>query len=53
MPIPAMQYLVETSHATLAVEENGAGDMPLLLIHGNSSCRGVFRHAADLRKRTA
>jgi pimeloyl-ACP methyl ester carboxylesterase len=44
MHIPATQHLVETSHGSLAVEENGAGDLPLLLIHGNSSCRGVFRH---------
>jgi pimeloyl-ACP methyl ester carboxylesterase len=44
MNIPTKQYIVETSHGALAVEESGAGDMPLLLIHGNSSCRAVFRN---------
>jgi pimeloyl-ACP methyl ester carboxylesterase len=36
-------YRVETSHGALAVEESGQGEMPLVMIHGNSSCRGVFR----------
>jgi pimeloyl-ACP methyl ester carboxylesterase len=49
MHFHATQYLVETSYGTLAVEENGSGDMPLLLIHGNSSCRGVFRHQMHSR----
>ena len=51
MNIPAKQYVVETSHCTLAVEETGGGNLPLLLIHGNSSCRGVFRH--QMRSRLA
>jgi pimeloyl-ACP methyl ester carboxylesterase len=37
-------YRVETSHGSLAVEESGQGEIPLLMIHGNSFCRGVFRH---------
>ena len=37
-------YRVETSHGSLAVEESGQGEMPLLMIHGNSFCRGVFRY---------
>jgi pimeloyl-ACP methyl ester carboxylesterase len=37
-------YRVETSHGSLAVEESGQGEVPLLMIHGNSFCRGVFRH---------
>lgn len=51
MHIPTKQYVVPTSHGTLAVEESGAGDLPVLLIHGNSSCRGVFRH--QMRSRLA
>jgi len=37
-------YRVETSHGSLAVEESGQGEVPLLMIHGNSYSRGVFRH---------
>lgn len=33
---------LSTSHAELLVEDTGGGGTPLLLIHGNSSCRGVF-----------
>jgi pimeloyl-ACP methyl ester carboxylesterase len=35
---------VETSHGSLAVEECGHGEIPLVMIHGNSYSRGVFRH---------
>jgi pimeloyl-ACP methyl ester carboxylesterase len=44
MSISTRQHTVVTSHGSLAVEESGQGGMPVLLIHGNSSCRGVFRH---------
>ncbi|MDB5519218.1 MAG: alpha/beta hydrolase fold family protein [Tardiphaga sp.] len=44
MSIPTRQHSVVTSHGSLAVEECGRGGMPVLMIHGNSSCRGVFRH---------
>jgi len=50
-----MQYIVTTSHGALAVEDVGQGSLPLVLIHGNSTCRDVFRHqltgplAADRR----
>jgi pimeloyl-ACP methyl ester carboxylesterase len=37
------QYALATSHGSIAVEETGDGDLPTLFIHGNSSCRGVFR----------
>ena len=40
----ARQYTIETSHGSLAVEESGQGEIPLVMIHGNSYCRGVFRH---------
>jgi pimeloyl-ACP methyl ester carboxylesterase len=38
------QYTLATSHGSIAVEETGHGDLTILLIHGNSSCRGVFRN---------
>jgi pimeloyl-ACP methyl ester carboxylesterase len=37
------EYTIETSHGSLAVEESGEGEIPLVMIHGNSFCRGVFR----------
>ncbi len=38
-------HTVNTSHGTIAVEENGPQNkLPLLLIHGNSFCKEVFRH---------
>ena len=36
--------MIATSHGSLAVEESGEGGIPVLLIHGNSFCRGVFRN---------
>jgi pimeloyl-ACP methyl ester carboxylesterase len=44
MSISTRQHTIVTSHGSLAVEESGQGGIPVLLIHGNSSCRGVFRH---------
>jgi pimeloyl-ACP methyl ester carboxylesterase len=41
------QHRIDTSHGTIAVEERGEGEIPVLLIHGNSSCRGVFRRQLD------
>ena len=38
------ERILDTAHGRIAVEEAGAGGLPLLMIHGNSSCRGVFRH---------
>jgi pimeloyl-ACP methyl ester carboxylesterase len=37
-------HTVATSHAKIFVEERGEGGTPVLMIHGNSTCRGVFRH---------
>jgi hypothetical protein len=34
---------ISTSHGTLAYEEHGKGDAVVLFIHGNSSCRKVFK----------
>jgi pimeloyl-ACP methyl ester carboxylesterase len=36
-------HTVQTAHGSLAVEEAGTGRTPILFIHGNSSCRAVFR----------
>jgi pimeloyl-ACP methyl ester carboxylesterase len=36
--------MIGTSHGILAVEESGEGGIPVLLIHGNSFCRSVFRN---------
>ena len=44
MSISTRQQMIATSHGTLAVEESGQGELPVFLIHGNSFCRGVFRH---------
>ena len=44
MSISTRQWIIATSHGSLAVEESGQGDIPVLLIHGNSLCRGVFRN---------
>src|SRR6516165_534586 len=40
----ARQRMIATSHGSLAVEESGEGGIPVLLIHGNSYCRRVFRN---------
>jgi len=34
---------INTSHGALAYEEYGEGDVAVLFIHGNSSCRKVFK----------
>src|SRR5260370_28886631 len=44
MNITTREQTIVTSHGSHAVEESGQGGIPVLLIHGNSSCRGVFRH---------
>ena len=49
MNILTQQRTIETSHGSIAVEEVGQGSIPVLLIHGNSTCRGVFRHQLEGR----
>jgi pimeloyl-ACP methyl ester carboxylesterase len=44
MSTSTRQQIITTSHGSLAVEESGQGGIPVLLIHGNSFCRGVFRN---------
>ena len=36
-------HQLSTSHGSIVVEETGRGDLPVLLIHGNSLSREVFR----------
>jgi pimeloyl-ACP methyl ester carboxylesterase len=43
MSTSTRQQIIATSHGSLAVEESGHSGIPVLLIHGNSFCRGVFR----------
>lgn len=38
------EHRLATTHGSIAIDEAGHGDLPVLLIHGNSICRGVFRH---------
>lgn len=45
--MPAATYVLQTSHATIAVSESGGSGPPVLLIHGNSSCKEVFRNQMD------
>jgi pimeloyl-ACP methyl ester carboxylesterase len=42
--MPVQSYVVPTSHATIAVSESGGSGPAVLLIHGNSSCKEVFRN---------
>jgi pimeloyl-ACP methyl ester carboxylesterase len=48
--VRARRHTIPTSHGWIAVEECGEGALPVVFIHGNSFCRGVFRHQmqADL-----
>src|SRR5215469_6903246 len=44
MSVSTRRHMIPTSHGILAVEESGESGIPVLLIHGNSFCRGVFRN---------
>jgi pimeloyl-ACP methyl ester carboxylesterase len=44
MSISTRQQIIATPHGFLAFEESGQDGIPVLLIHGNSLCRGVFRN---------
>jgi pimeloyl-ACP methyl ester carboxylesterase len=43
MSISTRRRLITTSHGSLAVEDSEHSGIPVLLIHGNSLCRGIFR----------
>jgi pimeloyl-ACP methyl ester carboxylesterase len=38
---------LRTSHGLIWIEQSGRGQLPVLLIHGNSSCLEVFRYQLD------
>lgn len=38
---------IRTSHGVIWSEQSGHGELPVLLIHGNSSCLEVFRYQLD------
>lgn len=42
--MPHASYVLETSHAAVAVAESGGSGPAVLLVHGNSSCKEVFRN---------
>lgn len=39
-----VERIVRTSHADIAVAETSGAGLPIVLIHGNSSCKEVFRN---------
>ncbi|MDA4847649.1 alpha/beta fold hydrolase [Hoeflea poritis] len=39
--------MIETSHAGIAVTQSAGEGPPVLMIHGNSSCKEVFRNQLD------
>jgi len=45
--MPAAHYMLETSHAAIAVSESAGSGPVVLLIHGNSSCKEVFRNQIE------
>jgi pimeloyl-ACP methyl ester carboxylesterase len=45
--MPVTSYVLPTSHASIAISESGGSGPPVLLIHGNSSCKEVFRNQLD------
>lgn len=40
-------HQIETSHAAITVSDSEGSGPPLLMIHGNSSCRQVFRNQLE------
>jgi pimeloyl-ACP methyl ester carboxylesterase len=38
---------LHTSHGLIWIDQSGRGQVPVLLIHGNSSCLEVFRYQLD------
>ena len=42
-----MQQMIETSHGKIAITRSRGTGAPVLLIHGNSSCKEVFRHQLE------
>lgn len=47
MATTSQHYALKTSHGEIALEESGTGGIAVVMIHGNSSCKEVFRHQLD------
>jgi pimeloyl-ACP methyl ester carboxylesterase len=45
--MPVQSYVLPTSHAAIAVSESAGSGPPVLLIHGNSGCKEVFRNQME------
>jgi len=45
--MPTTSYVLPTSHASIAISESGGTGPAVLLIHGNSSCKEVFRNQME------
>ncbi|CAN5824754.1 alpha/beta hydrolase [soil metagenome] len=41
------QHIIATAHGPIVVEDRAGAGIPLVLIHGNSSCLGVFRRQIE------
>ncbi len=45
--MPASQQMIDTSHGAIAISQSADSGPACLLIHGNSSCKEVFRHQVE------
>ena len=45
--MPTRDQLIETDHGRIAIAESEGAGPAVLLIHGNSSCKEVFRNQLD------
>jgi pimeloyl-ACP methyl ester carboxylesterase len=45
--MPVTSYVLPTSHASIAITESAGSGPAVLLIHGNSSCKEIFRNQLD------
>lgn len=45
--MPTTSYVLPTSHASIAITESGGSGPAVLLIHGNSSCKEIFRNQLE------
>ncbi|MEQ1974723.1 hypothetical protein [Xenorhabdus sp. SGI240] len=43
-------YNIRTRYANISVIDTGGNGLPVLLIHGNSSCKEIFRHQINQLK---
>jgi pimeloyl-ACP methyl ester carboxylesterase len=45
--MPVSHLALPTSHATIAISESAGSGPPVLMIHGNSSCKEIFRNQLE------